>query len=140
MPILLTFLVTIWLVCAVISLFRELAFKPVDAPEIVLSIIFGVYFVIKDIYDDTKQARYVQNRKAPVTDGHSFGDAFNQIKNGTGGMRLPQWSSDVRVCVQMPDANSKMTAPYLYVQSRFGTVPFKETMIELFSDRWEVVH
>jgi hypothetical protein len=32
-----------------------------------------------------------------------------------------------------------MTAPYLYVQSRFGKVPWRETMIELFSEEWEVV-
>jgi len=32
-----------------------------------------------------------------------------------------------------------MTAPYLYVESRFGMVPWKETMIELFSDAWEVL-
>lgn len=33
----------------------------------------------------------------------------------------------------------QMTAPYLYVESRFGRVPWKETMIELFSEGWEVV-
>lgn len=33
-----------------------------------------------------------------------------------------------------------MTAPYLYVESRFGRVPWKETMIELFSEEWEVVN
>lgn len=32
-----------------------------------------------------------------------------------------------------------MTAPYLYVESRFGRVPWKETMIELFAESWEVV-
>lgn len=33
----------------------------------------------------------------------------------------------------------QMTAPYLYVESRFGRVPWKETMIELFSEEWEIV-
>ncbi|EOQ01307.1 hypothetical protein IKC_06264 [Bacillus cereus VD184] len=32
-----------------------------------------------------------------------------------------------------------MTAPYLYVESRFGRVPWKETNIELFAENWEVV-
>jgi hypothetical protein len=32
-----------------------------------------------------------------------------------------------------------MTAPYLYVESRFGRVPWKETFIELFSEEWEIV-
>ena len=54
-------------------------------------------------------------------------------------MRLPQWSKDVVIKAQFPDKNSKMTAPYLYVESRYGRVPWKETMIELFSEEWEVI-
>jgi hypothetical protein len=68
----------------------------------------------------------------------NFGDAFEAVKMGKG-MRLPSWTPDVRIKVQWPDENSKMTAPYLYVDSRFGKVPWKETMIELFSEEWEVV-
>lgn len=67
----------------------------------------------------------------------NFGQALEVVKNG-GGMRLPQWSNDVLVRAQFPDEHSKMTAPYLYVQSRFGKVPWKETMIELFSEEWVV--
>lgn len=67
-----------------------------------------------------------------------FGEAFEQVKKGRG-MCLPQWSPDVVIRAQYPDEHSKMTAPYLYVESRFGRVPWKETMIELFSDKWEVV-
>lgn len=68
----------------------------------------------------------------------NFGQALEEVKNGKG-MRLPQWSEDVIVRAQFPDARSKMTAPYLYVESRFGLVPWKETMIELFSEDWVVV-
>jgi hypothetical protein len=67
-----------------------------------------------------------------------FGDALESVKKGSG-MRLSQWSNDVVIKAQYPDENSKMTAPYLYVESRFGRVPWKETMIELFSDKWETV-
>jgi len=78
----------------------------------------------------------------------NFGNAFNAIKDASlskvendnpKGMRLPQWQPDVVIRVQVPDENSKMTAPYLYVESRFGKVPWKETMIELFSENWELV-
>lgn len=78
----------------------------------------------------------------------NFGDAFNAIKlaslskevnENPKGMRLPSWQPDVIIRVQVPDEHSKMTAPYLYVESRFGKVPWKETMIELFSDNWELV-
>lgn len=71
----------------------------------------------------------------------SFGRAFDLLKRGVGiGMRLPSWKEDVLIKIQFPDEHSKMTAPYLYVESRFGRVPWKETMIELFSDEWEVIY
>jgi hypothetical protein len=69
----------------------------------------------------------------------NFGKALEEVKKGSA-MRLPSWKDDVLVIAQFPDENSKMTAPYLYVQSRFGRVPWKETMIELFSEEWEVRH
>lgn len=70
----------------------------------------------------------------------NFGAAFEMVKkNSDYGMRLPTWSNDVKIKAQYPDENSKMTAPYLYEESRFGRVPWKETMIELFSEDWEVV-
>lgn len=70
----------------------------------------------------------------------TFGKAFDLIREDPGNayMRLPHWSEEVKIRVQTPDVNSKMTAPYLYVESRFGKVPWKETMIELFSNDWEV--
>lgn len=72
------------------------------------------------------------------TDGMTFGLALEAMKKGKGA-RLPQWKPDVVIRAQYPDKNSKMTAPYLYVESRYGRVPWKETMIELFSDEWEIV-
>lgn len=68
----------------------------------------------------------------------NFGQAFEEVKKGKG-MKLPQWGEDVVIRAQFPDEHSKMTAPYLYVESRFGRVPWKETMIELFAENWEVV-
>jgi len=37
------------------------------------------------------------------------------------------------------ESTNCMTVSYLYVESRFGRVPWKETMIELLSEDWEVV-
>ena len=68
----------------------------------------------------------------------NFGKAFEEVKKGKA-MRLPQWSKDVVIKAQFPDKNSKMTAPYLYVESRYGRGPWKETVIELFSEEWEVI-
>ena len=71
--------------------------------------------------------------------GLGFGNALEYIKKFKAGIRLPSWKEDVVIRVQTPDEHSKMTAPYLYVESRFGKVPWKETMIELFSEEWEIV-
>ena len=72
------------------------------------------------------------------TDGVNFGLALEAMKKGMGA-RLPHWKPDVVIRAQYPDEHSKMTAPYLYVESRYGRVPWKETMIELFSDDWMIV-
>lgn len=69
----------------------------------------------------------------------NFGQAFEEVKKGKG-MRLPTWSEDVSIHAQYPDEHSKMTAPYLYVESRYGKVPWRETEIELFSEDWEVIN
>lgn len=71
----------------------------------------------------------------------SFGRALDSVQDNpdTRGMRLPSWKEDVIIKCQMPDENSKMTAPYLYVESRFGRVPWKETMIEMFSKKWQLI-
>ena len=61
----------------------------------------------------------------------SFGKAFESVKQGKG-MRLPQWKDDVVVRTQYPDEHSKMTAPYLYVETvredKVRRVPWKETI------------
>lgn len=69
----------------------------------------------------------------------SFEEALAKIKSDTTlGMRLPHWSPEVIIRVQYPDEHSKMTAPYLYVSSRFGCAPWKETFVEMFSNNWQV--
>ena len=69
-----------------------------------------------------------------------FEDALREIKEDPKvGMRLPHWSPEVVVKCQWPDENSKMSSPYLYVEGRFGRVPWRETFPEMFDNRWEVV-
>jgi len=71
----------------------------------------------------------------------SFSDAFETLRKDEYNelfMRLPNWNPRTRIRIQYPDENSKMTAPYLYVDSAKGKVPWKENMIELFDNNWEV--
>lgn len=66
-----------------------------------------------------------------------FEDAFKAMKKGAK-IRLTGWKDDVNVSLQVPDVNSKMTAPYMYVTSRYGQVPWMPTQIEIMSDQWEI--
>lgn len=75
--------------------------------------------------------------ETPAFTGMSFGAALEAMKNGKA-VRLPHWSPDVKILLQKPDEHSKMTAPYLYVQSRFGRVPWNPTQVELLSTDWQV--
>lgn len=68
----------------------------------------------------------------------NFGKAFEEAKKGRA-MRLDEWTLDMTVKAQYPDKHSKMTEPYLYVDSRFGRVPWQPTEVELFSEYWVVI-
>lgn len=70
-------------------------------------------------------------------DGLTFGLAVEAMKKGLKA-RLPKWGRDVFISIQMPDAESKMTAPYMYATSRFGRVPWNPTQIELLAEDWRI--
>ena len=73
----------------------------------------------------------------PGDESLSFGDALDAMRRGKS-VRLPQWSPEVKIQIQFPDENSKMTAPYMYVESRFGRVPWNPTQIEILSKEWQI--
>lgn len=68
----------------------------------------------------------------------TFGEVLHFSKLGRA-FRLPNWQTDVNIKVKIPSPGEEMTAPYLYVTSRFGTVPWIPTQIEIFSEMWELV-
>lgn len=73
-----------------------------------------------------------------MAEGQTFGSALNALMNNTQRqcfMRLPHWKPDVRISI----ACEGTTAPYLMVTSRYGTVPWNPTQIELLSRDWQVV-
>jgi hypothetical protein len=67
-----------------------------------------------------------------------FEDAIKAMRAGKTA-RLDQWEEDVFISIQVPDANSKMSAPYFYVTSRFGMVPWIPTMIEMLTEEWTII-
>lgn len=69
------------------------------------------------------------------TDGMTFGLATEAMLTGLL-CGLPFWKEDVMIGIQLPDVDSINTAPYYYVQSRFGRVPWMPTQIELLTTEW----
>ena len=67
-----------------------------------------------------------------------FSEALAILEDG-GSVRIGKWEPDVFISVQQPDELSKMTAPYFYVTSRFGLVPWIPTMIEMLTEVWDEV-
>lgn len=69
----------------------------------------------------------------------NFGIALDGLlTRNYGSIRRKAWNPDVRIKLQVPDEHSKMTACYLYVESRNGLVPWIPNMIEICTnDDWE---
>lgn len=67
-----------------------------------------------------------------------FGAALETITHRNA-MRLPHWNPNTRIKVQQPDSGSANTAPYLYVVSDKGRVPWIPTYLEMFATNWEIV-
>lgn len=120
--------------------------KVVDAEPQIKDGNEGYKVVYEDGYTSWSPKDVFEKAYHEVT-GVSFGNALEAVKRGKG-MRLPSWKEDVVVRVKHPVSCDRkedafilglMTAPFLYVQSRYGLVPWKETMIELFSEQWEIV-
>lgn len=116
---------------------KFLGTKIVEAEPSFKEDMLGYRVIYPDGYTSWCPRDVFEGAYRPVT-GCNFGLALEATKMGMG-IRLPHWSKDVVVRAQFPDKDSKMTAPYLYVESRYGKVPWKETMIELFSDKWVIV-
>lgn len=66
-------------------------------------------------------------------------NALEHVIENKKGMRLSNWSKEVVIRAQFPDDHSKMTHPYLYVESRYGRVPWVGTFPEIFSEEWNVI-
>ena len=115
-----------------------------DDPELIEKV-FNYALILTDDTVNTFKGDSVVSVKGGTFDpatpkcikGLSFEEALYAMKQGKF-VRLPFWSPEVRIGVQQPDEFSKMTHPYLYVTSRKGCVPWKETYPELFSNDWEI--
>ncbi len=94
----------------------------------------GYKVVYPDGYKSWSPKDVFEEAYRPTT-GVTFGLAIEAMRKGMSAI-LPHWSGDVFIQIQTPDTHSKMTAPYFYVSSRYGQVPWIPTMVEMLSDEW----
>lgn len=78
-----------------------------------------------------------------ISENLTFGTVFNGLIEHIGEegicARLPQWTDDMWLKIQMPDEHSKMTIPYLYAEVGRNRVPWFPSNGELFSLEWQLV-
>lgn len=70
----------------------------------------------------------------------TFGDAVEALKNGECIAREGWNGKGMWLCLQTPDANSKMTLPYIYMFTADShLVPWLASQTDILSDDWHVV-
>jgi hypothetical protein len=111
--------------------------KPIRKENCEAELVEGYAVKYSDGYISWSPKAVFEEAYQPLT-ALSFEHALFAAKRGYG-IRLPHWKEDVVVRVQNPDEHRKMTHPYLYVESRFGRVPWKETVVEMFANNWQIV-
>ena len=71
---------------------------------------------------------------------NTIGWAVKQMQNGSKVARLGWNGKDMYLALQVPDENSKMSLPYVYIKTVDGTlVPWLCSQTDLLSTDWIVV-
>lgn len=70
----------------------------------------------------------------------NFGQAFEALKSGKRVVRSGWNGKGQYVEMQVPDAHSKMSQPYLYLKNaQGGLVPWLPSQGDLFGEDWEII-
>ena len=80
----------------------------------------------------------------------NFGQALIELKNGNK-VKRKGWNGDgIFLALQVPDKNSKMTQPYIYIDTLGlktnnpnapkGRVPWLASQTDMLTEDWEVVN
>jgi hypothetical protein len=71
--------------------------------------------------------------------GMSFGDALENLKNGYFVTREGWNGKGMYLALQVPDAHSKMTLPYIYMKTAQGDlVPWVASQTDILTDDWQL--
>lgn len=74
------------------------------------------------------------------TGGLTFGDALSLLKRGTKVARAGWNGKGMWLELQVPDANSKMTLPYIYMKTADDkVVPWLASQSDMLAEDWGVV-
>jgi hypothetical protein len=72
--------------------------------------------------------------------GFNFGVALTELKNGQRVARAGWNGKGMWIALQVPDANSKMGLPYLYMSTVDGKlVPWLASQTDMLAEDWELV-
>jgi len=79
-------------------------------------------------------------------ESQGIGWAIKQMRNGSSVRRSGWNGKGMWLSMQIPDANSKMTLPYVYIEYPVGhpaypqgsRVPWLASQTDLLSDDWEI--
>ena len=80
----------------------------------------------------------------------NFGQALTELKNGNK-VKRKGWNGDgIFLALQVPDKNSKMTQPYIYIDTLGlktnnpnapkGRVPWLASQTDMLAEDWEVIN
>ena len=71
----------------------------------------------------------------------NFGDALVQLKNGKSMQRTGWNGKGLYIALQRPDANSKMSLPYLYMKTTDDQlVPCLASQTDMLGEDWQLTN
>lgn len=74
-----------------------------------------------------------------MTEAMSFGDALSALKSGVKVRRAGWNGKNMHLELQRPDANSKMTLPYIFMfTADKQQVPWLASQTDMLADDWQV--
>ena len=70
----------------------------------------------------------------------NFGEAISELKKGNKVARKGWNGKNMWLELQVPDAHSKMTLPYIYMKTADNNkVPWLASQTDILSEDWEVI-
>lgn len=82
-----------------------------------------------------------------LSSGHSFGEALEELKKGRLVARTGWNGKGMWLALQRPDAHSKMSLPYIYIEYPAGStaypegsrVPWLASQTDMLSNDWDIL-